>query len=87
MDPEGIRSSSLNQDFLHSVLKAVPRGLTVGPSLANDGQLGLWCVGQALRKGVLLGLEGQCKARLNHGEDVFTEKVCFRLTPYPIYLF
>ncbi|XP_010880358.2 zinc finger protein 408 isoform X2 [Esox lucius] len=62
MDSLTMRGSSLTQDPLLNVLKAVPRGLTVGPSLANDGQLGLWCVGNALNKGVFLGLEDQNKA-------------------------
>ncbi|XP_067295568.1 zinc finger protein 408 [Pseudorasbora parva] len=45
------------RDSIHSVLRSVPRGLTLGPSLAEDGQLGLWCVGRVLEKGTLLGLE------------------------------
>lgn len=76
MDSLGMRGPSLNQDFLHSVLNAVPRGLTVGPSLANDGQLGLWCVGHALQKGMLLGVENQSNT-FDQSED-FTE-VCIRV--------
>uniref|UniRef100_A0A672SN93 C2H2-type domain-containing protein n=1 Tax=Sinocyclocheilus grahami TaxID=75366 RepID=A0A672SN93_SINGR len=30
------------RDSIHIVLRSVPRGLTLGPSLAEDGQLGLW---------------------------------------------
>ncbi|XP_056317828.1 zinc finger protein 408 [Danio aesculapii] len=45
------------RDSIHSVLRSVPRGLTLGPSLAEDGQLGLWCVGRVLEKDTLLGLE------------------------------
>ncbi|KAL6461746.1 hypothetical protein MHYP_G00298910 [Metynnis hypsauchen] len=45
------------EESFHSVLKLVPRGLTLGPSLAKDGQMGLWCVGRALQNGTLLGLE------------------------------
>ncbi|XP_050971119.1 zinc finger protein 408 isoform X1 [Labeo rohita] len=45
------------RDSIHSVLRSIPRGLTLGPSLAEDGQLGLWCVGQVLEKDTLLGLE------------------------------
>ncbi|XP_047674311.1 zinc finger protein 408 isoform X1 [Tachysurus fulvidraco] len=40
-----------------SVLGLIPRGLTLGPSLAEDGQMGLWCVGWTLQSGTLLGLE------------------------------
>ncbi|KAL7833879.1 hypothetical protein AOLI_G00288390 [Acnodon oligacanthus] len=45
------------KEAFHSVLKLVPRGLTLGPSLTKDGQMGLWCVGRALQNGTLLGLE------------------------------
>uniref|UniRef100_A0A8C7DQG3 Zinc finger protein 408 n=1 Tax=Oncorhynchus kisutch TaxID=8019 RepID=A0A8C7DQG3_ONCKI len=76
MDSLGMRGPSLNQDSLHSVLNAVPRGLTVGPFLANDGQLGLWCVGHALQKGMLLGVEDQSNT-FDQSED-FTE-VCIRV--------
>lgn len=50
--------SGSKRDAIHSVLRSVPRGLTLGPSLAKDGQLGLWCVGRVLEKDTLLGLEG-----------------------------
>ncbi|XP_035642587.1 uncharacterized protein LOC118393694 isoform X4 [Oncorhynchus keta] len=73
MDSLGMRGPSLNQDSLHSVPNAVPRGLTVGPSLANDGQLGLWCVGHALQKGMLLGVEDQSNT-FDQSED-FTESL------------
>ncbi|KAL1007040.1 hypothetical protein UPYG_G00081120 [Umbra pygmaea] len=73
MDFFAMRGSSQNQNSLLNVLKAVPRGLTVGPSLANDGQLGLWCVGHALNKGVLLGMEDQSNT-LDQHED-FTESL------------
>nr|XP_055062490.1 zinc finger protein 408 isoform X3 [Misgurnus anguillicaudatus] len=53
----GRNKDSVNmRDSIHSVLRSLPRGLTLGPSLAIDGQLGLWCVGQGLEKGTLLGL-------------------------------
>lgn len=53
----GRNNDSVNmRDSIHSVLRSIPRGLTLGPSLAIDGQLGLWCVGQGLEKGTLLGL-------------------------------
>lgn len=39
-----------------SVLRLVPRGLTLGPSLTKDGHMGLWCVGRPLQAGTLLGL-------------------------------
>ncbi|KAK7170323.1 hypothetical protein R3I94_000522 [Phoxinus phoxinus] len=51
------KGSGNMRDSIHSVLRSVPRGLTLGPSLAEDGQLGLWCVGRVLEKGTLLGLE------------------------------
>ncbi|KAJ8248913.1 hypothetical protein GJAV_G00229130 [Gymnothorax javanicus] len=61
-----LQDSLPGQDSLHRVLKAVPRGLTVGPSLASRDRLGLWCVGHALQKGALLGLqEDQVKSTDN----------------------
>ncbi|XP_028812863.1 zinc finger protein 408 isoform X2 [Denticeps clupeoides] len=64
-----------HQESLDSVLSAVPRGLTVGPSLAKDGGLGLWCVGNALQRGAILRLEEQAHAdgELNEqlGEETF----------------
>uniref|UniRef100_A0A9J8BDF5 Zinc finger protein 408 n=1 Tax=Cyprinus carpio carpio TaxID=630221 RepID=A0A9J8BDF5_CYPCA len=51
------KGSGNTRESVHSVLRAVPRGLTLGPSLAQDGQLGLWCVGRVLEKATLLGLE------------------------------
>ncbi|XP_016411064.1 zinc finger protein 408-like isoform X1 [Sinocyclocheilus rhinocerous] len=51
------KDSGNMRDSIHSVLRSIPRGLTLGPSLAEDGQLGLWCVGRVLEKGTLLGLE------------------------------
>lgn len=45
------------RDSFCSVLRSVPRGLTLGPSLTKDGQMGLWCVGRSLQAGTLLGLE------------------------------
>lgn len=48
-------------ESLHSVLSAVPRGLTLGPSLAKDGEFGLWCVGQPLQRGTVLCLEEQAE--------------------------
>ncbi|KAI5088540.1 zinc finger protein 408 [Silurus meridionalis] len=60
----GVAVMTLNQGLQEivtesfcSVLRSVPRGLTVGPSLAQDGQMGLWCVGWSLQSGTLLGLE------------------------------
>ncbi|XP_061078272.1 zinc finger protein 408 [Conger conger] len=52
-----LKDSAPGQDSLHRVLKAVPRGFTVGPSLTSSDRLGLWCVGRALQKGALLGLQ------------------------------
>uniref|UniRef100_A0A8C2KZS8 Zinc finger protein 408 n=1 Tax=Cyprinus carpio TaxID=7962 RepID=A0A8C2KZS8_CYPCA len=51
------KDSGNMRDSIHRVLRSIPRGLTLGPSLAEDGQLGLWCVGRVLEKGTLLGLE------------------------------
>lgn len=51
------KESENMRDSIHSVLRSIPRGLTLGPSLAKDGQLGLWCVGRVLQKGTLLGLK------------------------------
>lgn len=45
------------KESLCRMLRLLPRGLTLGPSLAEDGQTGLWCVGQDLQTGTNLGLE------------------------------
>ncbi|KAI4903815.1 hypothetical protein NFI96_014575 [Prochilodus magdalenae] len=50
------------EESFHSVLRLVPRGLTLGPSLARDGRMGLWCVGRAIQNGALLGLDEPDKA-------------------------
>ncbi|XP_048886033.1 zinc finger and SCAN domain-containing protein 12-like isoform X1 [Brienomyrus brachyistius] len=60
--------SAQAQASLHSVLHSVPRGLTVGPSLAKDGRLGLWCVGRALQKGALVGDVDVQLRSLDHGD-------------------
>ncbi|XP_067104841.1 zinc finger protein 408 [Osmerus mordax] len=63
MESPGSTNGSLDQAFyLYSMLRSVPRGLAVGPSLANDGQLGLWCVRCAVPRGAMLGLESQAQA-------------------------
>lgn len=49
-----------------SMLRLLPRGLTLGPSLAEDGQMGLWCVGQDLQTGTNLGLEGPEKEEVEY---------------------
>ncbi|KAF3822044.1 hypothetical protein GH733_007418 [Mirounga leonina] len=36
-------------------LKSLPRGLALGPSLAEEQRLGVWCVGEALQPGLLWG--------------------------------
>ncbi|XP_054443036.1 zinc finger protein 408 isoform X2 [Pteronotus mesoamericanus] len=36
-------------------LKSLPRGLALGPSLVEKQRLGVWCVGEPLRPGVLWG--------------------------------
>lgn len=51
------KNSEDMRDSIHSFLRSIPRGLTLGHSLAKDGQLGLWCVGRVLQKGTLLGLK------------------------------
>ncbi|XP_035250758.1 zinc finger protein 408 isoform X1 [Anguilla anguilla] len=63
-----LKDLSPGQDSLHKVLKAVPRGLTVGPSLASSDRLGLWCVGRALQKGALLGLQEDQVKSTGNGE-------------------
>ncbi|XP_030649643.1 zinc finger protein 408 [Chanos chanos] len=74
---ENMRDTAFGHQSLHSVLNAVPRGLTLGPSLAKDGQLGLWCVGRALQKGTLLGLDtaekGQDPERL---KEISPKEIC-----------
>lgn len=36
-------------------LKSLPRGLAVGPSLAQEQRLGVWCVGEPLQPGLHWG--------------------------------
>lgn len=36
-------------------LKSLPRGLALGPSLAEEQRLGVWCVGEPLQPGLLWG--------------------------------
>ncbi|XP_026802568.3 zinc finger protein 408 isoform X1 [Pangasianodon hypophthalmus] len=64
------------KESVHSVLKLVPRGLTLGPSLAKDGQMGLWCVGWALQTGTLLGLEEPDK--VPEKEETAEESRCLK---------
>lgn len=64
------KGSGNMKDSIHSVLRSIPRGLTLGPSLAEDGQLGLWCVGRVLEKGTLLGLEEPDKIIRKEKEQV-----------------
>lgn len=64
------KGSGNMRDSIHSVLRSIPRGLTLGPSLAEDGQLGLWCVGRVLEKGTLLGLEEPDKIIMREKEEV-----------------
>ncbi|KAL2088770.1 hypothetical protein ACEWY4_015669 [Coilia grayii] len=54
-----MKKSGLKPESLQSVLSAVPRGVTLGPSLAKDGEFGLWCVSQPLQSGTVLYLEEQ----------------------------
>ncbi|XP_033909612.2 zinc finger protein 408-like isoform X1 [Acipenser ruthenus] len=37
------------------VLHTLPPGLAAGPSLAQVSRIGIWCVGQALQKGIIFG--------------------------------
>lgn len=67
----------VKESFL-CVLKLVPRGLTLGPSLAKNGQMGLWCVGWPLKSGTLLGLEEPDKVPEND-EVLYTVYVCYLL--------
>lgn len=77
------KGSGNTRESVHSVLRAVPRGLTLGPSLAQDGQLGLWCVGRVLEKGTLLGLEEPDKINRKEKAEVCI-LVCFKFhcAPY-----
>lgn len=34
-------------------LKSLPRGLALGPSLAEEQRLGIWCIGEPLQPGLL----------------------------------
>ncbi|XP_066511301.1 zinc finger protein 408-like isoform X2 [Hoplias malabaricus] len=45
------------KESFHNVLRLVPRGLALGPSLAKEGQIGLWSVGWALQNGTVLEVE------------------------------
>ncbi|KAG5270559.1 hypothetical protein AALO_G00194050 [Alosa alosa] len=65
-------------ESLHSVLSAVPRGLTLGPSLAKDGEFGLWCVGQPLQKGTILCLEEQ--AEVEEITEKLGENTCLTIS-------
>ncbi|KAI1895941.1 hypothetical protein AGOR_G00111950 [Albula goreensis] len=68
-DPlRSVQDSPPGQESLHRVLSSVPRGLTVGPSLASSNRLGLWCVGRALQKGALLGLQEDQVKTPDHGK-------------------
>lgn len=75
--------SGSKRDAIHSVLRSVPRGLTLGPSLAKDGQLGLWCVGRVLEKDTLLGLEGPGEIISIEKEEVWSIQMCFRFHSAP----
>lgn len=52
---QGLRDSppGLARAFL--ALKSLPRGLALGPSLAEEQCLGVWCVGEPLQPGLLWG--------------------------------
>lgn len=69
------------KESFHSVLRLVPHGLTLGPSLAKDGQIGLWCVGWALQSGTLLGLEDPDK--VPEKEEVLFVYTSFLLVVMP----
>ncbi|KAG7473630.1 hypothetical protein MATL_G00097980 [Megalops atlanticus] len=77
-----LKDSLPGQESLHSVLNAVPRGLTVGPSLANNGRLGLWCVGRALQKGALLGLQ-EDQAKHPETQESGLKEPCTAVTSGP----
>lgn len=71
------------KESVRSVLRLVPRGLTLGPSLAKDGQMGLWCVGWALKSGTLLGLEDPEKVTLKEAV-LFSHKCSCQFNVNPI---
>nr|XP_014716788.1 zinc finger protein 408 [Equus asinus] len=51
-------------------LQSLPRGLALGPSLAEDQRLGVWCVAEPLQPGLLWGpLEEECDSE-QKGEAV-----------------
>ncbi|XP_051778668.1 zinc finger protein 408 [Erpetoichthys calabaricus] len=41
-----------NEEFF---FRSVPTGLAIGPSMAQNGQIGIWCVGQPLQYGGFFG--------------------------------
>lgn len=69
------KESENMRDSIHNVLRSIPQGLTLGPSLTKEGHLGLWCVGRVLEKGTLLGLEQPDKTR----RKKTLEEVCFTM--------
>ncbi|KAK1159700.1 zinc finger protein 408-like [Acipenser oxyrinchus oxyrinchus] len=54
------------------VLHTLPPGLAAGPSLAQVSRIGIWCVGQALQKGIFFGLvkkQLKCSGSVEAAED------------------
>ncbi|XP_032700636.1 zinc finger protein 408 [Lontra canadensis] len=51
-------------------LKSLPRGLALGPSLAEELRLGVWCVGAALQPGLLWGPLEEESVSEQKGEEV-----------------
>ncbi|XP_006896777.1 PREDICTED: zinc finger protein 408 [Elephantulus edwardii] len=53
--PQGCKNFPLQPDRAVHVLRNLPRGLALGPSLAGEQSLGVWCVGEALLPGLHWG--------------------------------
>lgn len=51
-------------------LKSLPRGLALGPSLAREQRLGVWCVGEPLQPGLLWGPLEEESVSKEKGEGV-----------------
>lgn len=51
-------------------LKSLPRGLALGPSLAKEQRLGVWCVGEPLQPGLLWGPLEEESVSKEKGEGV-----------------
>lgn len=87
--PSGAGSAQGLKDFppwssraVHA-LKSLPRGLALGPSLAEEQCLGVWCVGEPLQPGLLWGPleEEYVSEQKGEGVEPRQEKVLTRVSP------